>query len=106
MKKRKSIDGMVQDLLSGDRRTAARLITMVENGIEENHEVMRRIYPQSGKAMILGVTGSGGAGKDEGAGRRDPAPNPLSVQACSEMKSIASLTVTIFSAASSGISQP
>lgn len=63
MKKRKSIDGMVQDLLSGDRRTAARLITMVENGIEENHEVMRRIYPQSGKAMILGVTGSGGAGK-------------------------------------------
>jgi LAO/AO transport system kinase len=63
MKKRKSIDEMVQELLSGDRRTAARLITMVENGIEENHEVMRRIYPQSGKAMILGVTGSGGAGK-------------------------------------------
>ena len=63
MKKRKSIDEMVDELFSGDRRAAARLISVVENETEKNHEVMRRIYPQSGKAVILGVTGYGGAGK-------------------------------------------
>lgn len=63
MKKKKNIDQIVQRLLVGDRRAGARLITIVEDEIEENHEVMRQIYPHSGQAMILGVTGSGGAGK-------------------------------------------
>ena len=63
MKKKENIDEMVQKLLAGDRRAAARLITWVEDEVEEKHEVMRQIYPHSGQAMILGVTGSGGAGK-------------------------------------------
>lgn len=63
MKKRIDTEKMVQKLLAGDRRAAARLITLVENGMEENHEVMRRVYPLTGKAMVLGITGSGGAGK-------------------------------------------
>ncbi len=56
-------DRMVQRLLSGDRRAAARLITWVEDGMEEAHEVMRQVYPRTGRAIILGITGSGGAGK-------------------------------------------
>jgi LAO/AO transport system kinase len=63
MKKKVNLDDMLERLLAGDRRTAARLITWVEDEMEEKHEVMRRIYPHSGQATILGITGSGGAGK-------------------------------------------
>jgi LAO/AO transport system kinase len=54
---------MTQKLLSGDRRVAARLITLVEDEAEENHEAMKQIYPYTGKAAIVGVTGSAGSGK-------------------------------------------
>ena len=63
MKKIKDVDKMVQLLLEGDRRSAARLITWVENETKQHHDVMRRVYPHTGKAMVLGITGSGGAGK-------------------------------------------
>ena len=63
MKKSIDIDDMVQRLLAGDRRAAARLITLVEDGMEESHEVMKRVYPHTGQANIVGITGSGGVGK-------------------------------------------
>jgi LAO/AO transport system kinase len=63
MKKKRNVKEMVEKLLAGDRRTAARLITLVEDEMEEHHEVMKEIYPYTGQAMILGITGSGGVGK-------------------------------------------
>jgi LAO/AO transport system kinase len=63
MKNEKIINGMIQKLLSGDRRMAARLITLVEDEAEENHEAMKQIYPYTGKAAIVGITGSAGSGK-------------------------------------------
>ncbi len=63
MKKRKSANELVHDLLAGDRRAAARLITIVEDEMDNHQEVMRQVYPHSGKSLILGITGSGGAGK-------------------------------------------
>ncbi len=60
---KEEVESMVKRLVSGDRRAAARLITWVENETEKHHEVMKQIYPLTGKAMILGVTGAGGAGK-------------------------------------------
>ncbi|MBL7213608.1 MAG: methylmalonyl Co-A mutase-associated GTPase MeaB [Desulfobacteraceae bacterium] len=63
MNKRPDIDQMVNRLFSGDRRATARLITWVEDGMEETREAMRRIYPRTGKAKIIGITGAGGAGK-------------------------------------------
>ena len=54
---------MVKRLLAGDRRSAARLITLVENEMNDHHKVMSLVYPHTGKAMILGITGAGGAGK-------------------------------------------
>jgi len=63
MKNEKIINEMVQKLLAGDRRMAARLITLVEDGAEENHEVMKQIYPYTGQAVIVGITGSAGSGK-------------------------------------------
>ncbi len=54
---------LVRQLVCGDMRTAARLITMAENGATEMNGLMKEIYPHTGKAMVIGITGSGGAGK-------------------------------------------
>lgn len=50
-------------LLNGDKRAAARLITMAENGDEEAVEIIRQCYHLTGKARIIGITGPPGAGK-------------------------------------------
>ena len=63
MKNEKIINEMVQKLLAGDRRMAARLITLVEDEAEENHAAMKQIYPYTGQAVIVGITGSAGSGK-------------------------------------------
>jgi len=63
MQKKFNIEEMVQKLFAGDRRAAARLITVVEDEMDDHHEVMRKVYPHTGHATILGITGSGGAGK-------------------------------------------
>ena len=44
-------------------RALSRAITAVENGAPESQQVLRALFPHSGKAQILGVTGSPGAGK-------------------------------------------
>jgi len=54
---------MVQRLLAGDRRIAARMITLVEDGAEGCNDLMKLVYPHTGKAVVVGVTGSGGSGK-------------------------------------------
>jgi LAO/AO transport system kinase len=54
---------MVRKLVSSDRRTAARLITLVENRSETSREIMKLVYPHSGKSIVIGVTGAGGSGK-------------------------------------------
>ena len=54
---------LYKSLLEGDRRAAARLITMVENGDPESREVLRQLHRYSGKAHIIGLTGSPGSGK-------------------------------------------
>ncbi|MFZ5644342.1 MAG: methylmalonyl Co-A mutase-associated GTPase MeaB [Bacillota bacterium] len=53
----------VDRLLEGDRRSAAKLITLIENDCPEKEEVIKRVYPHTGKAHVIGVTGSPGAGK-------------------------------------------
>ena len=55
-------------LLAGDRRVAARLISMVENGDPMAGEALALVYPHTGKAQIIGLTGSPGSGKSTLAG--------------------------------------
>ncbi|MGB7604671.1 MAG: methylmalonyl Co-A mutase-associated GTPase MeaB [Lutisporaceae bacterium] len=50
-------------LLNGDKRAAARLITMAENGDKQAVEIIRQCYHLTGKARIIGITGPPGAGK-------------------------------------------
>ncbi len=54
---------IVERVLSGDRRALARIVTLIENEAPEAHDYLARLYPQSGRAQIVGVTGSPGAGK-------------------------------------------
>jgi LAO/AO transport system kinase len=50
-------------LLSGDKRALARGITLVENDDPAGWELVRAIYPHTGKARIVGFTGPPGVGK-------------------------------------------
>jgi len=59
----KNIEETVQKIFAGDRRTAARLITRLEDGDEGCREVMKRLFPRTGHAITIGVTGAGGVGK-------------------------------------------
>ena len=54
---------LVERLLAGDRRALARLITLVENGSAAVPDIMRRVYPRTGRAYTVGLTGPPGAGK-------------------------------------------
>ncbi len=57
------LDGMAQGLLQGNRRMLARAISIAEQGGSAAHNLLRETYPHTGKAHIIGVTGSPGAGK-------------------------------------------
>jgi LAO/AO transport system kinase len=57
------IEEIVRGLLSGNRRSIAKAITIVENDEEKSGELIAKIYPYTGKAHVVGVTGAGGAGK-------------------------------------------
>ncbi len=48
---------------AGDRRSLARLITMVENGDAAAPVVLAEVFPSGGKAWTTGLTGAPGAGK-------------------------------------------
>ncbi|MCK8059542.1 MULTISPECIES: methylmalonyl Co-A mutase-associated GTPase MeaB [unclassified Fusibacter] len=50
-------------LLSGDRRAAARLITLVENKDPQAYDLLKEMYHESGNAYVIGITGPPGAGK-------------------------------------------
>ena len=60
---RTSVDGLVAGLRTGERRAVARLISLVEDGAPEASEAIREVYPLTGHASTIGLTGAPGAGK-------------------------------------------
>jgi LAO/AO transport system kinase len=50
-------------LLAGDRRALARVLSWVESGDQRGRDMLRSLYPRSGRARTIGLTGSPGAGK-------------------------------------------
>ena len=56
-------DELVTGVLAGDRRALARAISLVENREPEGEDVVRRVYPRTGRAATIGVTGPPGVGK-------------------------------------------
>jgi LAO/AO transport system kinase len=57
------LDLLIERFMAHDRTALARLITLVENRAAEVSAVMEQIYPRTGRAYIVGVTGAPGAGK-------------------------------------------
>jgi len=54
---------LVDRLLKGDKRAAAKVISMIEDREVGAQEVIRLLHPHTGKAHIVGLTGPPGAGK-------------------------------------------
>jgi LAO/AO transport system kinase len=54
---------VVKQILRGDVRAAARLMRDLDDGVPGAREVLKRLYPHSGRAHIIGITGSPGVGK-------------------------------------------
>jgi LAO/AO transport system kinase len=54
---------LAERLLEGDKRALARAITLIENGEPAGWELVREIFPRTGRARIVGVTGPPGVGK-------------------------------------------
>lgn len=52
-----------EKILTGDVKTASRLIRDLEDGFPEAIETLKKLYPYTGKANVVGITGSPGAGK-------------------------------------------
>lgn len=54
---------LVDGVLSGTRIAISRAITAVENEYDEATAIMQKLYPHTGKAHLIGITGPPGAGK-------------------------------------------
>jgi LAO/AO transport system kinase len=66
---RRTAADLVQPLLDGDKRALARAISLVEDDDPEGWELVRQIYPKTGKAAVIGFTGPPGVGKSTLIGR-------------------------------------
>jgi LAO/AO transport system kinase len=56
-------ESLAAGVRAGDRRALARAITLVENSEPLAYEVVRDLYPETGSAYVVGVTGPPGVGK-------------------------------------------
>ena len=57
------MEQLIRKALNGDPRSIARLISLVESDSPYAENIMKTIYPRSGRAHFIGITGSPGAGK-------------------------------------------
>jgi LAO/AO transport system kinase len=57
------IEAFVQRIRNGEVRALSRAISAVEDHTPESTELLKALFPYSGKALLLGITGSPGAGK-------------------------------------------
>jgi LAO/AO transport system kinase len=56
-------EDLAQRLLAGDKRALARAISLVENDDPRGWALVREVFPQTGRAAIVGLTGAPGSGK-------------------------------------------
>ncbi len=54
---------LVEGALAGERAAVARLISLVEQGGDSAHAAIAKLYPHTGSAYTVGITGAPGAGK-------------------------------------------
>jgi LAO/AO transport system kinase len=56
-------DSLSSRVVAGDTRAVARAISLIEDESPAAAELMRRIFPSTGRAYLIGVTGPPGSGK-------------------------------------------
>ena len=54
---------LTSSVLTGDRLALSRLLSQVENDSPEGHAALAELFPHTGKAHLIGVTGAPGTGK-------------------------------------------
>ena len=59
----KTEESLAKRLLAGDKRALARAITLIENDDPAGWELVREVFPSTGRARIVGFTGPPGVGK-------------------------------------------
>ena len=58
------VDRLLERIDSGERRSLARLLTLVEDGpIDVQRDIVARLHPAAGRARLIGITGAPGVGK-------------------------------------------
>jgi LAO/AO transport system kinase len=57
------MDSITEKVIAGDIRTVARLIRDIDDGMPEVRECLKALYPHTGKAYVIGITGAPGVGK-------------------------------------------
>src|SRR5947209_20625180 len=54
---------LVDRVLAGDTRAVARAISKVEGGAGDSFVLLKALFPHTGRGLVVGITGSPGAGK-------------------------------------------
>ena len=54
---------LIERVLAGEARAVARAISKVEDGAGDSSELMKALFPHTGRGLVVGITGSPGAGK-------------------------------------------
>ena len=57
------MSSITEKVRAGDVRTVARLIRDIDDGMPEVRDVLKELYPSTGKAYVVGITGAPGVGK-------------------------------------------
>jgi LAO/AO transport system kinase len=57
------MDPLLENILAGDKRSIARAISAVEDARADAIGLLKEVFPHTGKALVIGITGAPGAGK-------------------------------------------
>ncbi len=58
-----TLSELLEKLFRGEARAVARAISTVENSLADSSELMKAVFPRTGNAVVIGITGAPGAGK-------------------------------------------
>jgi LAO/AO transport system kinase len=56
-------DSLIDRILAGDSIAVARAISKVEDDVNGASDLMKQVFPRTGRALVVGITGAPGAGK-------------------------------------------
>lgn len=64
-----ALENIVKGILKADKQAISRAISLIENRNSNSTKLIKSIYPHTGNAYVIGVTGVGGSGKSTLVGK-------------------------------------